>query len=147
MKRPRKTSSSLTPDAFLEAILDAHGLEDGVLTALLIKPKALHGFLEKNPDLRQTALSELEEREFDTSEMQFGWLRPSQNFEPQTEEDTNWARYKALLEEEPRLEALDSLENAKARTQDLVSQLQAAKRAKLEAKKVSKIQVWEEEFF
>jgi alkylhydroperoxidase family enzyme len=140
----KRKPSSLTADAFLEAVLDAHGLEDGVLTALLIKPKALHGFLEKNPDLRQAALSELEEREFDTFDIQFGWLRPSQKLQPQTEEDANWARYKALLEEEPRLEALESLENAKARTQDLVSQLQAAKRAKLEAKKVNRVQVWDD---
>jgi hypothetical protein len=145
VKRPRKTTSSLTADAFLEAVLDAHGLEDGVLTALEVKPKALHGFLEKNPDLRQAALSELEEREFDTSEMQFGWLRPSQKAEPQTEEDANWARYKVLLEEEPRIQAQNSLENAKARTQDLVSQLQAAKRAKLEAKKVVIVEDWDYE--
>ncbi len=139
----KRKPSSLTPDAFLEAVLDAGGLEDRVLVALEVKPKALHNFLEKNPDVREAALSELEEREFDTSEMHFGWLRPSGRAEPQSEEDANWARYKALLEEEPRLEALESLENAKARTQDIVSQLQAAKRAKLEAKKVRPTQDWE----
>ena len=139
----KRKPSSLTPDAFLEAVLDAHGLEDKVLVALEVKPKALHNFLEKNPDVRQAALLELEEREFDTSEMHFGWLRPSAKVSPESEEDANWARYKALLEEEPRLEAFESLENAKARTENLVAQLQAAKRAKLEAKKVRPVQDWE----
>jgi hypothetical protein len=143
MKRQKKPSS-LTPDAFLEAVLDAGGLEDGVLIALEVKPKALHNFLEKNPEVREVALSELEEREFDTSEKQFGWLRPSEKIQPQTEEDANWARYKALLEEEPRIEALESLENAKIRTWNLVMQLQAAKRAKLEAKRKNPVPNWEE---
>lgn len=140
----KRKPSSLTPDAFLEAVLDAGGLEDRVLVALEVKPKALHNFLEKNPDVRQAALSELEEREFDTSEMHFGWLRLSTKVSPESEEDANWARYKALLEEEPRLEALESLENAKMKTENLVSQLQAAKRAKIEAKKVRQVQNWED---
>ena len=139
----KRKPSSLTPDAFLEAVLDAHGLEDRVLVALEVKPKALHNFLEKNPDVREAALIELEEREFDTTEMQYGWLRPSAKVSLESEEDANWARYKALLEEEPRLEAFESLENAKARTENLVAQLQAAKRAKLEAKKVRPVQDWE----
>ncbi len=140
----KRKSSSLTPDAFLEAVLDANGLEDGVLIALEVKPKALHSFLEKHPELRQAALSELEERELDTSEPDFGWLRPSAKPKPPEETDSNWATYKALLEEEPRLEAIESLENAKARTLDLVTQLQTAKRAKLEAKKASQVRDWEE---
>ena len=142
----KRQSSSLTPDAFLEAVLDANGLEAGVLLALEVKPKALHSFLEKHPELRQAALSELEEREFDSSEPDFGWLRPNAQPKPLEETDGNWATYKALLEEEPRLEAIESLENAKARTQDLVAQLQSAKRAKLEAKKLEKAreQNWED---
>jgi hypothetical protein len=127
MKRQKNT---LTPDAFLEAVLDAGGLEAEVLAALEVKPKQLHSWLGKNPQIREAALSELLERDFDTSEIQFGWLRPSTNQAFETDEDANWAQYKALLEEEPKLEAVQSLENAKARTLALVTQLQAEKRAK-----------------
>ncbi len=138
MARSKKKPSLLTTDAFLEAVLDAGGLEDAVLVALELKPKVLHAWLEKNLEVREAALQELEEREIDTSEAMFGWLRPSTKSKPLEEEDSNWAQYKALLEEEPKLEALESLENAKARTTDLVAQLQAAKRAQLEQKKLAK---------
>jgi hypothetical protein len=139
----KRKSSSLSPDAFLEAVLDAAGLEDSVLIALETKPKALHKFLEQHPELRQIAITELEEREIDTTEAIFGWLRPNQQAKLETEEDTNWARYKALLEEEPRLEAVESLETAKARTLEMVLKLQAEKRAKLEAKKIVKTREWD----
>lgn len=142
MKRRSKTPS-LTPDAFLEAVLDAQGREEIVLLALEVKAKILHAWLEQHPKLRQTAFLELEEREFDTSELYFGWLRPSQKSKPLDTEDTNWAAYKALLEEEPKLEALESLENAKVRTASLVEQLQVAKRAKNEQKKIAKERDWE----
>lgn len=146
MKRTKK-STSLTPDAFLEAVLDSGGLEDGVLVALEVKAKALHGFLEHHPELREAALSELEEREFDTSESRFGWLRPSLKSKPESEENSNWAQYRALLEEEPKLEAVASLEQAKARTHDLVSRLQSEKRAKLEEKRLKKpILDWDSTF-
>jgi hypothetical protein len=130
--KPKKTT--LTPDAFLEAVLDAGGLEAEVLAALEVKAKQLHTWLSKNSQTREAALAELAERDFDTSEIQFGWLRPSKAPTLEDNEDANWAQYKALLEEEPKLEAVQSLENAKARTLTLVTQLQAEKRAKRQPK-------------
>jgi hypothetical protein len=125
---------SLTTDAFLEAVLDANGLEGEVLAALEVKPKQLHAWLAKNSEAREAALLELFERDFDTSEIQFGWLRPAPS--PKLEDDdANWAQYRALLLEEPKLEAAQSLEQAKVRTLELVSRLQAEKRAKREQKK------------
>ncbi|MFN3266532.1 MAG: hypothetical protein ACK41E_06790 [Deinococcales bacterium] len=124
----RQKAPILTFDAFLEAVLDASGLEAEVLAALELKPKQLHAWLDKNPQARQAALAELFEREIDTSEIQFGWLRPSAP-KLESKEDANWAQYRALLLEESKLEAAASLEKAKARTEELVSRLQAAKRA------------------
>jgi hypothetical protein len=130
----KSKKATLTPDAFLEAVLDAGGLEAEVLAALEVKPKQLHAWLSKNNQAREAALSELFERDFDTTEVQFGWLRPAKSQALEDDQDANWAEYKALLEEEPKLEAAQSLENAKARTLALVSQLQADKRAKRQAK-------------
>jgi hypothetical protein len=130
----RKSSPQITTDAFLEAVLDANGLEGEVLAALEVKPKQLHAWLAKNSEAREAALLELFEREFDTSDIQFGWLRPPQTAKLE-DDDANWAQYRALLLEEPKLEAAQSLEQAKARTLALVSQLQAEKRARREQKK------------
>lgn len=100
----RQKTPTLTSDAFLEAVLDASGLEAEVLAALEVKPKQLHAWLAKNPEVREAALAELFEREIDTTEIQFGWLRPSVAPKLESEEDANWAQYKALLLEEPKLE-------------------------------------------
>jgi hypothetical protein len=129
-----KRKSTLTADAFLEAVLDAAGLEAEVLAALEVKPKQLHAWLAKHNEAREAALSELFERDFDTTEIQFGWLRPAKTQKLEDDQDANWAHYRALLEEEPKLEAAQSLQNAKARTLELVSQLQAEKRAKRASK-------------
>jgi IS1 family transposase len=130
--KPKKTT--LTTDAFLEAVLDAGGLEAEVLAALEVKAKQLHTWLAKHNEARELALEELSERDFDTSELQFGWLRPAKTEALEDDTDANWAHYKALLEEEPKLEAAQSLESAKARTLELVAQLQAEKRAKRQVK-------------
>ncbi len=122
----------LSSDAFLEAVLDAGGDETLVLETLELRPRELHDWLAKNMDVIDAARLALEEREIDTSEPEFGWLRPSGTLDFASEEDSNWSQYRGLLQQEVKLEAGEKLHDSLERTQALVAELQAKKRAKLE---------------
>jgi hypothetical protein len=124
----------LLPDAFLEAVLDAGGDEATVLETLELRPRELHDWLAKNIDVIDLARLALEEREIDTSEPEFGWLRHSGTLDFASEEDSNWSQYRGLLQQEVKLEAGDKLQDSLTRTQAMVAELQAKKRAKLEQK-------------
>jgi hypothetical protein len=128
----RKKSARLLPDAFLEAVLDSGGDESMVLETLELRPRELHDWLAKNTDVIDTARLALEEREIDTSEPEFGWLRHSSTLDFASEEDSNWTQYRGLLQQEVKLEAGDKLQDSLERTQAMVAELQAKKRAKLE---------------
>jgi hypothetical protein len=128
----RKKSARLLPDAFLEAVLDSGGDESMVLETLELRPRELHDWLAKNIDVIDAARLALEEREIDTSEPEFGWLRHSSTLEIASEEDSNWTQYRGLLQQEVKLEAGDKLQDSLERTQAMVAELQAKKRAKLE---------------
>jgi hypothetical protein len=128
----RKKSARLLPDAFLEAVLDSGGDESMVLETLELRPRELHDWLAKNTDVIDTARLALQEREIDTSEPEFGWLRHSSTLEIASEEDSNWTQYRGLLQQEVKLEAGDKLQDSLERTQAMVAELQAKKRAKLE---------------
>jgi hypothetical protein len=128
----RKKSARLLPEAFLEAVLDAAGDETLVLETLEVRPRELHDWLAKHIDVIDAARLALEEREIDTSESEFGWLRHSGSLDFAGEEDSNWSQYRGLLQQEVKLEAGDKLQDSLERTQALVAELQAKKRAKLE---------------
>ncbi len=131
----RKKSARLLPDAFLEAVLDAGGDESMVLKTLELRPRELHDWLAKNTDVIDAARLALEEREIDTSEPEFGWLRHSSTLDFASEEDSNWSQYRGLLQQEVKLEAGDKLQDSLERTQTMVAELQAKKRAKLEQRR------------
>jgi hypothetical protein len=114
--------------------MDAAGDETLVLETLEVRPRELHAWLAKNPDVIDAARLALEEREIDTSEPEFGWLRHSGRLDFVSEEDSNWSQYRGLLQQEVKLEAGDKLHGSLERTQALVAELQAKKRAKLEQK-------------
>jgi hypothetical protein len=122
----------LSSDAFLEAVLDAGGDESMVLETLELRPRELHDWLAKNIDVIDAARLALEEREIDTSEPEFGWLQHSGTLDFASEEDSNWSQYRGLLQQEVKLEAGDKLQDSLERTQAMVAELQAKKRAKLE---------------
>ena len=128
----RKKSLRLLPEAFLEAVLDAGGDETTVLETLEMRPRELHDWLAKNIDVIDAARLALEEREIDTSEPEFGWLRHSGSLDVAAEEDSNWSQYRGLLQQEVKLEAGDKLQDSLERTQAMVAELQAKKRARLE---------------
>ena len=136
-KRQRK--ARLLPEAFLEAVLDAGGDETVVLETLELRPRELHDWLAKNTDLIDSARLALEEREIDTSEPEFGWLRHAGSLDFANEEDSNWSQYRGLLQQEVKLEAGDKLQDSLARTQAMVAELQAKKRDRLEQRQ-SKVQ-------
>ena len=129
---PKRNRPRLLPDAFLEAVLDAGGDETLVLEALELRPRELHDWLAKNIDVIDAARLALEEREIDTSEPEFGWLRHAGTLDFASEEDSNWSQYRGLLQQEVKLEAGDTLQDSLERTQAMVAELQAKKRAKLE---------------
>jgi hypothetical protein len=131
-KRTKTQRQKLTSDAFLEAVLDAGGEESMVLETLELRPRELHDWLAKNIDVIDAARLALEEREIDTSEPEFGWLRHSGSLDFFSEEDSNWSQYRGLLQQEVKLEAGDKLQDSLERTQAMVAELQAKKRAKLE---------------
>jgi hypothetical protein len=131
-KRTKTQRSKLTSDAFLEAVLDAGGDEAMVLETLELRPRELHDWLAKNIDVIDAARLALEEREIDTSEPEFGWLQHSGTLDFASEEDSNWSQYRGLLQQEVKLEAGDKLQDSLERTQAMVAELQAKKRAKLE---------------
>jgi hypothetical protein len=136
--KPANKKLRLLPDAFLEAVLDAGGDETLVLETLELRPRELHDWLGKNLDVIDAARLALEEREIDTSEPEFGWLRHSGQLDLtgqfSGEEDSNWSQYRGLLQQEVKLEARDKLQDSLGRTQALVAELQAKKRARLEQK-------------
>jgi hypothetical protein len=127
----RRQTAKLLPDAFLEAVLDAGGDEATVLETLEVRARELHDWLAKNPDVIDLARLALEEREIDTDEPEFGWLRPTGSLEFESE-DANWSQYRGLLQQEIKLEAGDTLQDSLERTQAMVAELQAKKRARLE---------------
>ncbi len=131
-RRTRAQGQKLSSDAFLEAVLDAGGDETLVLETLELRPRELHDWLAKNMDVIDAARLALEEREIDTSEPEFGWLRSSGTLDFASEEDSNWSQYRGLLQQEVKLEAGEKLHDSLERTQALVAELQAKKRAKLE---------------
>ena len=122
----------MTSDAFFEAVLDAGGDETMVLETLELRPRELHDWLAKNIDVIDAARLALEEREIDTSEPEFGWLRHTATLDFASEEDSNWSQYRGLLQQEIKLEAGDKLQDSLERTQAMVAELQAKKRARLE---------------
>jgi hypothetical protein len=131
-RRTKTQRQQLTSDAFLEAVLDSGGDESMVLETLELRPRELHDWLAKNTDVIDAARLALEEREIDTSEPEFGWLRHSSTLDFASEEDSNWSQYRGLLQQEVKLEAGDKLQDSLERTQAMVAELQAKKRAKLE---------------
>jgi hypothetical protein len=137
-KRTKTQRQKLTSDAFLEAVLDAGGEESMVLETLELRPRELHDWLAKNIDVIDAARLALEEREIDTSEPEFGWLQHSGSLDFSSEEDSNWSQYRGLLQQEVKLEAGDKLQDSLERTQAMVAELQAKKRAKLEQKQKPK---------
>ena len=130
--RGRKRGAPLLADAFLEAVLDAAGEEALVLERLELRARELHAILAKNPDWIDAARLALQEREIDTDEPEFGWLRHSDPLEFESESDSNWSQYRGLLQQEVKLESVDRLQSSLDRTQELILELQAKKRAKLE---------------
>jgi hypothetical protein len=139
----RKREAKITPDAFLEAVLDSGGLEDAVLAALEVKAKELHAWMQKHPDVVQAARDELEEREIDTTEAHLGWLRGASSGLEVIDLEGDWAQYREFLLEQPKVEAREELEQAIERTADLVSRLQAEKRALKKPKAVPKDEYWD----
>ena len=131
-RKPLNRKTRLLPDAFLEAVLDAGGDESMVLETLELRPRELHDWLAKNLTVLDLARLALEEREIDTDEPEFGWLRHSGSLDFASEEDSNWSQYRGLLQQEVKLEAGDKLQDSLERTQAMVAELQAKKRAKLE---------------
>jgi hypothetical protein len=134
-KRTKTQRQKLTSDAFLESVLDAGGDETMVLETLELRPRELHDWLAKNPDVIDSARLALEEREIDTSEPEFGWLRHSGTLDFAREQDSNWSQYRGLLQQEVKLEAGDKLQDSLERTQAMVAELQAKKRARLEQRR------------
>jgi hypothetical protein len=135
--KPANRKPRLLPDAFLEAVLDAGGDETLVLETLELQPRELHDWLAKNVDVIDAARLALEEREIDTSEPEFGWLRHSGSLDFASEEDSNWSQYRGLLQQEVKLEAGDKLQDSLERTQAMVAELQSKKRAKLEQRQTN----------
>ena len=136
-KRQTKTKSQtiITPDAFLEAVLDAEGFEDMVLEILDVKAKALHAWMNKNETAVQLAREALEERDIDTTDTLLGWLSTASSLKNLQADTSDWAKYRDLLLEETVMEAKETLTGALERTNSLLEQLQAEKRAKQAAKK------------
>jgi hypothetical protein len=137
-ERRRTKAQKLSSDAFLEAVLDAGGDETLVLETLEVRPRELHDWLAKNPDVIDSARLSLEEREIDTTEPEFGWLRHSGTLDFAVEENSNWSHYRGLLQQEVQLEVGEKLQDSLERTQAMVAELQAKKRAKLEQKQQPK---------
>ena len=136
-KRQTKTKPQtiITPDAFLEAVLDTEGFEDMVLEILDVKAKALHAWMNKNETAVQLAREALEERDIDTTDALLGWLSTASSLKVLQADTSDWAKYRDLLIEETVIEAKETLMGSLERTNSLLEQLQAEKRAKQAAKK------------
>lgn len=136
-KRQTKTKPQtiITPDAFLEAVLDTEGFEDMVLEILDVKAKALHAWMNKNETAVQLAREALEERDIDTTDALLGWLSTASSLKVLQADTSDWAKYRDLLIEETMIEAKETLTGSLERTNSLLEQLQAEKRAKQAAKK------------
>jgi hypothetical protein len=142
----KRRTPKLTLDAFLEAVQDAAGYEDDVLLHLELKSRELRDFLQKFPDAKRAARELLEEREIDTGGYRLGWLRDDESLvatDP-SDHDANWAKLRELLQEEVVLVGQDTLENAKARTAELVEQLRLQKEAAKQPKKLRLERDWED---
>ena len=136
-KRQSKTKPQtiITPDAFLEAVLDTEGFEDMVLEILDVKAKALHAWMNKNETAVQLAREALEERDIDTTDALLGWLSTASSLKVLQADTSDWAKYRDLLLEETVIEAKETLTGSLEKTNTLLEQLQAEKRAKQAAKK------------
>ncbi len=135
-----KPKTNITPDAFLEAVLDTEGFEDMVLEILDIKAKALHAWMNKNEITVQQAKEALEEREIDTTEPMLGWLSTASSLKVLQSDNSEWAKYRDLLLEETVIEAKETLTGSLERTNSLLEQLAAEKRAKQQAAKKPKLE-------
>ncbi len=131
----RRNTVKITPDAFLEAVLDCNGDEACVMERLEVRDKALHAWMGQHVAVVEEARAQLEERGVDTTEALLGWLRYNDQLSAELDVDDNWAHYRDLLIEETVLEAREDLERAKSKTADLVEQLQAQKRARRQPSK------------
>ena len=136
-KRQTKTKPQtiITPDAFLEAVLDTEGFEDMVLEILDVKAKALHAWMNKNETAVQLAREALEERDIDTTDALLGWLSTASSLKVLQADTSDWAKYRDLLLEETVIEAKETLTGSLEKTNTLLEQLQAEKRAKQATKK------------
>ena len=131
----RARKAIITPDGFLEAVLDAEGDEATVLTTLEAHERELHAWMGKHPDAVQMARDALAERGVDISEPMLGWLRGDETIVSVPDNDENWAKYRDLLLEEQVLDERDVLERAKSKTAELVARLQAEKQARRQPKR------------
>jgi hypothetical protein len=134
-KRQIKNNPPITPDAFLEAVLDSEGSEDMVLEILEVKAKALHAWMNKNEPVVELARAALEERDIDTTDALLGWLSTESSLKTLQNDDSEWAKYRDLLLEETVIKAKETLSGSLERTNSLLEQLASEKRAKQAAKK------------
>jgi hypothetical protein len=130
-----KAKTVITPDAFLEAVLDSEGFEDTVMGILEVKARELHAWMNKNETVVQQAKDALEEREIDTSEPMLGWLSTASSLKTLQADTSDWAKYRDLLLEETVIEAKDTLSGSLEKTNALLEKLAAEKRAKRDEKK------------
>ncbi len=131
----RQSKTQITPDAFLEAVLDTEGFEDMVLEILDVKAKALHHWMNNNEPTVELAKAALEERDIDTTEPLLGWLSTASSLKTLQTDNSEWAKYRDLLLEETVIEAKETLTGSLERTHSLLEQLASEKRAKQAAKK------------
>jgi IS1 family transposase len=131
----RQTKTQITPDAFLEAVLDTEGFEDMVLEILDVKAKALHAWMNSNEPTVELARAALEERDIDTTEPLLGWLSTASSLKILQTDNSDWAKYRDLLLEETVIKAKETLTGSLERTNSLLEQLASEKRAKQAAKK------------
>jgi IS1 family transposase len=134
-KRQTKSNPPITPDAFLEAVLDSEGSEDMALEILEVKAKALHAWMNKNEPVVELAKAALEERDVDTTDVLLGWLSTKSSLKTLQTDTSDWAKYRDLLLEETVIEAKETLIGSLERTNSLLEQLASEKRAKQAAKK------------
>ena len=97
---------------------------------------ALHAWMNKNETAVQLAREALEERDIDTTDTLLGWLSTASSLKNLQADTSDWAKYRDLLLEETVMEAKETLTGALERTNSLLEQLQAEKRAKQAAKKL-----------
>ena len=106
-----------------------------VLEILEIKAKALHAWMNKNEPVVELAKAALEERDIDTTDALLGWLSTESSLKTLQSDNSDWAKYRDLLLEETVIEAKETLSGSLQRTNSLLEQLAAEKRAKQAARK------------